>query len=395
MYRTVGEQCSKRDRSPDGRSTEIRDKVRLDTCSRITRYMNGRICTGKIDPLRGRLSGIATFSRENAVLKKYAAVFPPQIMLPFGIGITAFLIDLQTPDDIADGFFYILAVVSCVWVPYANSAFYTAFGLMLPISLGFVASPLASPPWTGIFNRVLGAIVMWLVAFVVWRNAHLIRDRERALAQLELLHRAAESGANAERIELSRWLHEGLAQQLVAVGWSLDRIASQSVDERKVQSEASELRITINDALRTVHRKAVELRKVESDPDGLPVLVGRHIADFTDRTGLPVDVGDTTGLDRVPVHFRTLCLAFIQEALTNVAKHAGASRIVIEIRGERAAIHIKVTDDGCGIDAGARRNPDSLGLLGLQERLTAIGGALMVSNVTPHGARIEARVPIE
>jgi signal transduction histidine kinase len=170
---------------------------------------------------------------------------------------------------------------------------------------------------------------------------------------------------------------------------------SQSVDERKVQSEASELRITINDALRTVHRKAVELRKVESDPDGLPVLVARHVADFTERTGLPVEVGDTAGLDRVRIHFRALCLAFVQEALTNVAKHAGASRIVIEIREERAAIHIKVTDDGCGIDAGARRNPDSLGLLGLQERLTAIGGALMVSNVTPHGARIEARVPIE
>src|SRR5580700_9818661 len=112
----------------------------------------------------------------------------PKIILPLGIAITAFLIDLKTPDDIADGFFYILAVVSCVWVPYANSALYTAFGLMLPISLGFVASPLASPPWTGIFNRVLGGMVMWLVAFVVWRNAHLMRDRERAMTQLEELH---------------------------------------------------------------------------------------------------------------------------------------------------------------------------------------------------------------
>jgi signal transduction histidine kinase len=345
--------------------------------------------------LCGRLQGIATFSRKSAVLKKYTAVFPPQIILPLGIAVIAFLIDLLTPDDIADGFFYILAVVCCVWVPYANAALYTAFGLMLPMALGFVASPLASSPLTGIFNRALGALVMWLVAFVVWRNAHLIRDRERAMAQLEQLHFAAERGANAERIELSRWLHEGLAQQLVAVGWSLDRIASRTLDEGKVQAEASELRTTINDALRTVHRKAVELRKLESDPGGLPVLVERLVAEFIARTGVPVEVGGTQGLERIPDNFRTLCLTFVQEALTNIAKHAGASRVVVEIREEASAIHITVTDDGGGIDADDRRKPDSLGLLGLDERLTAIGGALMVSNVQPHGARIEARVPIK
>jgi signal transduction histidine kinase len=319
----------------------------------------------------------------------------PKIILPLGIAITAFLIDLKTPDDIADGFFYILAVVSCVWVPYANSALYTAFGLMLPMTLGFFVSPLASPPWTGIFNRGLGAVVVWMVALVVWRNAHLIRDRDRALTQLKQLHRAAESGAIAERIELSRWLHEGLAQQLVAVGWSLDRIASYALDERKIQAEAGELRTTINDALHTVHRKAVELRNLESEPGGLPSLIERYVADFAGRTGVSVEVGDTKGLQRVPVNFKVLCLSFVQEALTNVAKHAGASRVFIEIGEGPQAIRITVTDDGCGIDPGARRKPDSLGLLGLHERLTAIGGALTVSNVTPHGARIEARVPIQ
>jgi signal transduction histidine kinase len=344
--------------------------------------------------LRGRFQGIATFCRKSAVLKKYTAFFPPQIILPLGIAAIAFLIDLLTPDDIADGFFYILAVVSCVWVPYANSALYTAFGLMLPMSLGFVVSPLAASPWTGIFNRVLGAMVMWLVAFVVWRNAHLMRDRERAMAQLEELHFAAERGVNAERIELSRWLHEGLAQQLVAVGWSLDRIASRTLDEGKVQAEASELRTTINDALRTVHRKAVELRKLESDPGGLPVLLERLVADFTARSGLSVELAGTKGLERIPDHYRILCLTFVQEALTNVAKHAGASRVLVEIGEEPAAIRISVTDDGGGIDAGARRKPDSLGRLGLHERLMAIGGSLMVSNVEPHGARVEARVPV-
>ena len=67
----------------------------------------------------------------------------------------------------------------------------------------------------------------------------------------------------------------------------------------------------------------------------------------------------------------------------------------VEIREEPRTILISIADDGRGIDVDARGNPDRLGLLGLHERLAAIGGSLTVSNATPHGARIDARVPIE
>jgi signal transduction histidine kinase len=190
-------------------------------------------------------------------------------------------------------------------------------------------------------------------------------------------------------------LHDGLAQQLVAVGWSLDRIVRRASEVREVQAEARELRAMIDGALRTVHRKAVELRKSDDERDGLRVLVERHVADFIGRTGLSVELSGTKCLERVPVTYTIVCLRVLQEALTNVAKHASATRILIEIGEEPGAIHITITDDGRGIDMVAPRNPDRLGLLGLRERLTAIGGSLTVSNATPHGVRIEARVPIE
>ena len=63
--------------------------------------------------------------------------------------------------------------------------------------------------------------------------------------------------------------------------------------------------------------------------------------------------------------------------------------------GDTLLIVITITDDGRGIDMAAPRKPDRLGLLGLYERLTAIGGSLTVSNAMPHGVRIETRVPIE
>ena len=329
------------------------------------------------------------------MLRKWATHLPPQIILPIGIGIAAFLIDLKTPDDISDGFFYILAVVSCAWVPLADSALYVGFALMLPMSLGYFVSPLAVPPWTGIANRALGILVIWLVAFVVWRNAHLIRDRGRALAELEHLHSATELAANAERIELSRWLHDGLAQQLVAVGWSLDRIANRSLDDEAARAEARKLRATIDGALETVHRKAVELRKSESEHSELSVQIQRYVTDFIRRTDLSVDVLGTQYLARVPAPRATLCLQIVQEALTNVAKHATASRALVEIKEEFRAVCITITDDGRGIAPGARDKPDRLGLLGLHECVSAVGGSLDVSNVSPGGVRIEARVPIE
>jgi signal transduction histidine kinase len=332
----------------------------------------------------------------NAVaLRRCRRFVPPQILLPVGIAITSFLIDLKTPGDIADGFFYLLAVLSCIWVPCATSALYTAFGLMLPMLVGAFVSPSSAPSWTAITNRALGVIVMWLAAIIVWRNARLSRDREQTLVQLAQLHGATERAANAERIELSRWLHDGLAQQLVAVGWSLDRIVRHAADVREVQAEARELRAIINGALKTVHRKAVELRKLDNEQDGLPVLVERYVADFTGRTGLSVELSGTKCLERVPVTYTIVCLKVLQEALTNVAKHASASRILVQIGEESGAVHITITDDGRGMDMVATRNPERLGLLGLHERLTAIGGSLTVSNAVPRGVRIEARVPVE
>jgi signal transduction histidine kinase len=231
-------------------------------------------------------------------------------------------------------------------------------------------------------------------AALLWRNAHLIRDRERALAQLEHLRSATELAANAERIELSRWLHDGLAQQLVAVGWSLDRIANRSLDEQGALAEIRKLRAAIDGALKIVHRKAVELRKPQSEHSELSVQIERYVTDFICRTDLSVDVLGTQYLERVPALRATLCLQIVQEALTNVAKHAKASRALVEIKQEIRAVHITITDDGCGIEAGARDRPDRLGLLGLHECLIAVGGSLDVSNVNPRGVRIEARVPI-
>jgi hypothetical protein len=163
---------------------------------------------------------MAKLARNSIGQKRCGPFVAPQIALPVGIAITSFLIDLKTPDDIADGFFYLLAVLSCVWVPYTTSALYTAFGLILPMLLGSLGSTSSSPPWTGITNRVLGVIVMWLVALVVWRNARLIRDRVSTLARLAQLHDGRGFDTDAPRPP-DRLGLLGLHERLTAIGGSL------------------------------------------------------------------------------------------------------------------------------------------------------------------------------
>ena len=318
---------------------------------------------------------------------------PPQTLLPVAIAAASLLIDFATPNDIADGFLYMLAVLSCTWVPRVNAALYTALGLMLPMTLGYFVSSPAARDWVGLTNRMLGAVAVWLVAHAVWRNARLARERGRTMRQLERLHDAAERAADVERVELSRWLHEGLAQELAVVGWALDRLARDAADGSTIRADAAELRGVIDSALRIVHRRAVELRKPEHEAGGLPVLVEGYAADFARRTGLSIQVTGSKCLDSVPLSHAILCLTVVQEALTNAAKHADAKHIHIECREEPHAVRIVIADDGRGIDPDARSRPDSLGLLGLKERLSAAGGALLVSNVKPSGALIEATIP--
>jgi signal transduction histidine kinase len=316
-------------------------------------------------------------------------------LVPVAIGASAFFVDLKTPDNVADGFLYILAVLACVWVPGLRAAIFTAAGLMVPMVIGFLASPPPTSFWEAALDRVLGATVVWFTAVVVWRNARLVRDRDRTLGQLRGLHGAAERAASAERVELSRWLHEGLAQELAAVGWGLDRLTREVLPHEAIQAESGELRVIVNQALDTVRGKAGELRDGEAGAGvRLVTQLEQYIASFRTRTGLGTAVSGIGCLGALPSTHATLCFKVVQEALTNVAKHACASMVWLEFREGESAFHVCVTDDGCGLAAGARQKPDCLGLIGLAERLTAIDGVLNVTNSVPHGVRLLARIPV-
>ncbi len=315
-------------------------------------------------------------------------------LLPLGLSCAAFVVDLMTPQGMIDGFLYVFAVLACIWVPCVTAAIYTALGLMPLMAIGFALSPPGAPMPLVLVNQLGGVGTLWIAAMVVWQRALASREREAMLMQIRNLQTRSANAANAERIELSRWLHEGIGQELAAVGWGLDSIARRAENQEDVRTQARELRALIDNALTSLRGRAAFLRNFHMDSRGLQALIENHVQGFSARTDIPVQVNGFENLRSVPDRHSDLCFRVVQEALTNVAKHSGARRAAIEFRTADNSVSAIVIDDGRGISEVERIKPDSLGLLGLRERLVAIGGELIVSNISPHGVRVEAQIPL-
>ena len=139
--------------------------------------------------------------------------------LPTALALGAFAVDLLTPNGVIDGLLYVAAVVACLWVPSVNFAMYTALGLMLPMTIGFILSPSGASPGIAIGNRCVAMGIIWLVAYAVGRNGRSVLARESAVRRLSEQLLAAEMAAKQERVALSDWLRRDISVELDVLAW--------------------------------------------------------------------------------------------------------------------------------------------------------------------------------
>lgn len=229
------------------------------------------------------------------------------------------------------------------------------------------------------------------------------RNAEEALAsshqQLRALSVRLQSAREDERTHVAREIHDELGQVLTALKINLDwmerRIGERENDptlnpvlERIVESGA----IT-ETAIASVQRIATELRPVLLDSFGLETAIQQEAERFRERTGIACDLCLPAPWPKPPPNITTALFRIFQEALTNVARHARASRVTITLRTENAHWILEMEDDGCGISTEAVADLNSLGLLGMRERAAALGGQVAVGPVGPRGTRVAARIP--
>jgi signal transduction histidine kinase len=217
----------------------------------------------------------------------------------------------------------------------------------------------------------------------------LVASEIRDAARRETLRRVVEA-QERERRRLAIELHDETGQSLAAVLMGLRRL-EESGDPAAVRATVEELRGTVVNAVQELRALAVELRPKALDDFGLAPALERLIDTYRKRTGLAVD-SHLAGLEpRLDEPVESALYRIAQEALTNIAKHAGASAVSIITRRDAERLTMIVEDNGTGFDATVPA--EGLGLVSMRERAELLGGGLRLESTTEHGTTLVVEVP--
>ena len=210
----------------------------------------------------------------------------------------------------------------------------------------------------------------------------------REAGRRETLRRVVDAQEH-ERRRIARELHDETGQALTSVLLGLRLIEEVSPD---VRAAVSELRETITSAIQELRALAVDLRPKALDDFGLGAAIERLADTYSRRTGIVVDVHVAGLSDRLPEDIETALYRIIQESLTNVAKHAGATTASVTVHRRPGVVSTVVEDDGAGFDP-ATATP-GLGLTSMRERAELVSGTVRVESRPGGGTTIAVEVPL-
>jgi len=214
--------------------------------------------------------------------------------------------------------------------------------------------------------------------------------------ELRALAARLQSIREEERTRIARELHDELGQALT--GLKLDLAWMERRMNRHVHSElvdrCASLLARLDDVMIAVRRIITELRPSILDHLGLVDAIEWQAQEFAARTGLALDLDLVVACEPPTDTIATAVFRMLQEALTNIAKHASATRVRVALRVDADALTLDVSDDGRGITREELRGAHSLGLLGLRERALALGGEVAVTRNTSTGTTVALRLPM-
>jgi signal transduction histidine kinase len=194
-----------------------------------------------------------------------------------------------------------------------------------------------------------------------------------------------------ERRRLALELHDETGQALTSILLGLPSIRMADTETDAAQAEAAVRDLVVN-ALQDVRGLAIELRPAALDDFGLVPALERLASTFAERSGIQTELEATRMDERLPTDVETALYRLVQEALTNVVKHAGATRVSILLTRRTTGVGVLVEDDGRGFDPTETRI-DSLGLVGMRERVALLGGTLAVETSPGSGTTVVGQIP--
>lgn len=227
--------------------------------------------------------------------------------------------------------------------------------------------------------------------------ARLLTQSHRLQEQLRGLSRQLLSAQEEERKKISRELHDEIAQTLSGINVQLSTLKQQAqVNVKGLQTKIASAQRMVEKSVNIVHRFARDLRPPALDDLGLiPALhaLAKHSAD---RSGTRVRLTIANQVERLDGDRRTVLYRIAQEALTNVARHAQATRVDIDIRKFPGTVCMAIKDNGKAFQVRQllhRKGNNHLGLLGMRERVEMVGGRFSVESKKGQGTTIRAQIP--
>lgn len=228
-----------------------------------------------------------------------------------------------------------------------------------------------------------------------------VTKRKHAEAELKRLPGRILQAQEAERLRVSRDLHDGVNQMIASAKMRLQNVLEDSAgsmrpSQREILKRCERLLLQALEENRVI---AHDLRPTDLDELGFEAACRSFCEEFSRRTNLRVRCGIPDLDQRLPEPVELTMFRIMQEALNNVEKHASARNVKVELSKSNGTVSLSVRDDGCGIRPAtfqhtkAQRNGGGLGLLGMKERAGIVGAELRVTSMPNCGTAVSVTVP--
>lgn len=198
-----------------------------------------------------------------------------------------------------------------------------------------------------------------------------------------------------ERTRIAREVHDELGQALTGLKLDLTWLASKVPSTKVLQEKVRSMSAHIDETIHAIRRIATELRPGVLDSLGLAAAVEWQAADFQERTGIRCEVKIDVLPDAAPdQELSTACFRIFQETLTNIIRHAEATRVEVHLAQNERELMLSVRDNGRGISEREIVHARSIGLIGMKERAAQVGGEVFFFGFPGRGTTVTLRVPL-
>src|ERR1035441_4949524 len=213
----------------------------------------------------------------------------------------------------------------------------------------------------------------------------------QAQRELKKLSKRLVEAEEQERRAISRELHDEVGQSLSALLIRSENFTEVYSEECAFWQGLQKIKTLAENCVNEVRNMALLLRPSMLDDLGLVAALDWQAREVSKRTGMLVDTVDENVSDNLPDEYKTCVYRIVQEALNNCSKHAYAKNVRVVVRQEPNHLRVSIEDDGKGFDASAVRG---LGLVGMNERVSQLGGLLKVESDPARGTRLRVDLPL-